>query len=227
VIGFTPTARVGSTQNLIGTKLYFAGGFTGLTQPYSNDFFYLDLSNSFQIDNPPWVSLSASVPISPTYSTSITSPLDNSTIYLIGGYMQNPSTNSPDNNTLVYTFNSNTTQWTIPTIGGSIPAGRQEMDGVVDNTGKVYIFGGYVITNSTSKNGNIFDDIIIFDISTNIWSTIQSTSNFPNPRIDYTAILLENNVIVYIGGREYASSTNQTQTLVNLDEVSSLLSSDL
>ncbi|CAG8446272.1 3610_t:CDS:2 [Acaulospora colombiana] len=216
---FTPYARVGQTQALVGTKLFYAGGYTGLTQAYSNELFYLNLSSSFQASNPPWVSLTnANIPISPTYSTFVVSPFDNFTIYLIGGYLVNPSTNTPDNNTLIYAFNSNVTEWTMPTISGSSPK-RQEMEGVVDNTGKVYIFGGSVITNYTTRKGIFFNDMNILDMGTNIWSTIQPTSNFPNPRIDYTAILLDNNIIVYIGGREYANDINQTEILVDLHQI--------
>ena len=68
-----------------------------------------------------------------------------------------------------------------------------EAYGVIDEAGKFYIFGGIDI--------NFFKDMIIFDTVTSTWSK-GSTINAPLPRVDYTATLLSNGIIVFIGGRE-------------------------
>ena len=43
---YVPTGRYFATATLVGTKIYFLGG-GAITGQYSNDFFYLDISKSF------------------------------------------------------------------------------------------------------------------------------------------------------------------------------------
>ncbi|CAG8504051.1 167_t:CDS:2, partial [Acaulospora colombiana] len=175
----------------LGAKLYYAGGFVD-SSIRSNETFYLDLSNSFQTSSPLWESLGEIIPVSPDYSTTILSPLDNSTIYLIGGYMVNPITNMPDLNITVYTFDTISLKWNALLTNGS---SRQEMDAVVDSSGKIYVFGG-----RGTNTDNYYNDINILNIGTNYWTNIPATSSSPYSLADYTATLLPNGIIVYIGG---------------------------
>ncbi|RIA87927.1 hypothetical protein C1645_739756 [Glomus cerebriforme] len=93
---YVPTGRSLHTATLIGTKIFFFGGATGIIngvlQP-SRDFFYLDLSNSFDKTTGalPFVDLSDKALEVPTHfgaaTTAFGEPKDS--IFLFGGDMEN------------------------------------------------------------------------------------------------------------------------------------------
>ncbi|KAF0549469.1 galactose oxidase [Gigaspora margarita] len=70
------------TSTLVGTRLYSFGGFTIIGA--SNEVWYLDLSSSFNISTPPWHS-DVVMPVGYNFGTSCLSPIDISTVFLIGG----------------------------------------------------------------------------------------------------------------------------------------------
>ena len=91
---------------------------------------------------------------------------------------------------------------TYQKTNGIQPERKREIDGVINNeTGKFYIFGGATDKYTGSQNTIIFNDMNIFDTVSLTWSK-GSTINAPFPRVDYTATLLSNGIIVFIGGRE-------------------------
>ncbi|CAG8466965.1 5722_t:CDS:10 [Acaulospora colombiana] len=160
------------------------------------------LPRLIQIANPPWVSLpGVDAPVSFSYSTSVVSPLDNSTIYLIGGTMTNPNTNAADSSSAVYALDTVNKKWRTLNSNASDLMGRTGIEGVVDNTGEVYIFGGN--SNSTLHNGTN-----ILNLNTDAWTNVQQTSQ-PASFEHYAAILLENGIIVYIGGAGYITKDGQ------------------
>src|ERR1051325_7610850 len=118
----TPAARNVHTANLINGKLYISGGNLYDTngkispQDFSSDevFFYLDLTESFNTTKLPWVS---------------ESNLGSNLLF--------------DTDGIVYTYNTNNSMWDKPKISGKSPAGRRNIDSVVDNNKKMYLFGGY------------------------------------------------------------------------------------
>src|SRR2546430_17545976 len=93
VESFVPITRIGQTSTLVGNKIYFFGG-TDSVKTY-NDVFYLDLSQPFNVENPPWVDLTPKVVI-PFGSIWATSVLDNTNndpnIYLFGGLTRDVNT---------------------------------------------------------------------------------------------------------------------------------------
>jgi N-acetylneuraminic acid mutarotase len=116
--------------------------------------------------------------------------------------MRNVNTDKDNFISMLHSYNLKTNEWNIPKTNGIEPERRREINGVVNyETGKFYIFGG---SNGTTKNPNTirFNDMNIFDAVSLTWSKGSDTINAPLPRLDYTATLLSNGIIVFIGGRE-------------------------
>ena len=66
VESYVPAGRVGHSSILVGNKIYFFGGAT----PYvtTNESFYLDLSQSFNVTNPPWTQVNG-LPFESSFAT--------------------------------------------------------------------------------------------------------------------------------------------------------------
>ncbi|KAF0549461.1 galactose oxidase [Gigaspora margarita] len=186
-----PSPRREQASTLVDTRLYFFGGNT-LPTFNSNEVWYLDLSSSFNISTPSWHS-NVVMPVGYNLGTSCLSPIDNSTVFLIGGRTWIANTRNFSYTSSVYQFNSKVSQWTTPTINNfnSSFTSRNEIQAVIDNYGKIFIFGGSDYINPT--------------ITPNY--TSQSALTY----VRYTATLLPNGLIVYIGG----SSGSSTSVRVN------------
>ncbi|KAF0538918.1 galactose oxidase [Gigaspora margarita] len=201
-----PNPRCQQTSALVGNRLYFFGGGTSISE--YNDVWYLDLSSSFKISTPPWHS-DVAMSVGYNLGTSCLSPIDNSTVFLVGGRTWIANTIDYSYTSSVYKFSSKTSQWTTPNINhfNSSFITRNEIQAVIDNNGKIFIFSGRDYNNSTK---HFYNDMNILDITTMTWSTlIQSQS--PMTHTLYTATLLPNGLIVYIGG-ESGSSLNISLT---------------
>ncbi|RIB14808.1 hypothetical protein C2G38_1623173 [Gigaspora rosea] len=140
-----PSPRREQTSTLVGTRLNFFGGATS-SIGFSNEVWYLDLSSSFSISKPPWHS-DAAMPVGYNFGTSCLSPIDNSTVFLIGGRTWIANTNSFSYTSSVYKFDSNTSQWTTPTINNfnSSFEARNEIQAVLDNNGKIVVLVGLIM----------------------------------------------------------------------------------
>ncbi|CAI2166945.1 11081_t:CDS:2 [Funneliformis geosporum] len=196
---FIPEGRVGHSAALVGNMIYFFGG--RLTNfEFSNEVFLLDLSQPFDTFAPPWVDLSYSASV-PFLSFDATTSVIDDNIYLIGGYMFDLIIKEEIFASSVYTFNINSMQWTPIAIKGIMPQRRGLMNSVSDQAGKIYAFGGYDYPNNQNNSTKVFNDMIILDTTDSIWSYGTKT-NSPLPRYYYTATILSDGVIVYIGGYE-------------------------
>src|SRR6185436_14858169 len=103
-----------------------------------------DVSQTFNIASPPLTDLTASakIPFSSAWATiSLINDNDNPTIYLIGGLMRNPTSNEDIFISNVHTFNIKTLECKLPYINGKSPERRSNVR-AVDDSGKIYIFGG-------------------------------------------------------------------------------------
>ncbi|CAG8694480.1 1126_t:CDS:1, partial [Racocetra fulgida] len=93
------------------------GGYVGKPQ-YTNETISLDLSKSFDISNPPWrIDTKATAPVNAEFGSACLSPVDGSTIYIIGGVAYETSLGffKPS---LIYTFDSTESKWTtLDTFG--------------------------------------------------------------------------------------------------------------
>ncbi|KAF0548079.1 galactose oxidase [Gigaspora margarita] len=201
-----PNPRYEQTSSLIGNRLYFFGG--DLSTDYKNDsaanltneVWYLDLSSSFNTTTPPWRK-DVGMQIGYNFGALCVSPIDNSG-FLVGGRMYIPnSANINLGSSPVYVFNSNISLWATPNIIGfnSSFKMRNQIQTVIDNYGKIYIFGG---TNYTGLDTSylVYTDMSILDTTSMIRSTLDTPTNGPPPYLSYTATLLSTGIIVYIGG---------------------------
>ena len=83
---FTPKGRISHSSVLVGNKIYFLGGRNSVSS--TNEVFYLDVSQPFNTQSPPWNDLtqSAGIPFKSSWETASLSDINNEqTIYLFGG----------------------------------------------------------------------------------------------------------------------------------------------
>ncbi|CAG8696389.1 18688_t:CDS:2, partial [Gigaspora margarita] len=182
--GFTPPGRFRQSSILVGNRLYFFGSQN--TAEQQNNI-YLDVTLSMlNTTNPSW-SMSISIPAAFQLASACVGGHNKNTIYLLDHF--NTNTNNGDsNNTVVYAFDTLAATWSTPIISGPIPLSRQQFQAVNDTNGVKY-----------PNLVNEFNDIYILDTLLLAW--IQGSNvNAPTPRIDFTATLLNNGLILYIGG---------------------------
>ncbi|CAI2179926.1 12942_t:CDS:2, partial [Funneliformis geosporum] len=200
VDSFTPVGRYAHSSALIRNKLVFFGGINDKGFCL-NEVFYLDLSRSFNIVTPPWIdlTLNSRIPFKSCWGT--VSPNDKEQIiYLFGGIMFN-ATDQDFFVSVVHSFNLNSLSWNIPNVKGITPKRRRNIQSVIDNYGKMYIFGGYADNDLGLETSLDYNDMVILNTVELSWENY--IINSPKHRDLYTATLLTSGVIVYIGGFEY------------------------
>ncbi|EXX66894.1 uncharacterized protein OCT59_023201 [Rhizophagus irregularis] len=208
-----PVERHGHSAVLVDKKLYFFGGesvFGKLKNSIHLDqILYIDLSKPFNTANPPFEEvINAPMPFGSSYATAFLSPQKKNIIYLFGGIMWDVNANVDKFKSILYSYNVETNEWIPPATTGIAPEKRREINGVINNeTGKFYAFSG--LDTNAQNVVTTFNDMNILDINSLTWSK-GSITNAPLPRVDYTATLLSNGIIVFIGGRE-------TNNLVSVD----------
>ena len=179
---------------------------TFATSKVSREVIYLDLSKDINSSSPPWVDYSQinPLPVLNSWAGSCKDK-DNKTIYVFGGIIVDINTNNliTDNNKQLYVFDTVGKTWTTPNVTGtSAPTRRRNLQIVMDDSGKMYVFGG-ISDSATGGSSDIWlNDTTIFDSNLLTW-TVVNASNPPTRRLDFTATYLpKNKLIIYIGGRE-------------------------
>ncbi|RIA89542.1 hypothetical protein C1645_191291 [Glomus cerebriforme] len=185
---FTPMQRHDHTATILDNKLYILGG-----SGYGGDseFFYLDFSNKIDTRKLSWYDLS-DMNIVPSHygAASVKGGSNNDTLFLYGVYNSAIA--------LVYTFDPRINKWFTPQVSGNNYIRKQFLTGVIDQRGKMYLFG------ETLPGGLIVDDLtldtdmLILDTINLMWGK-GSLVNAPPARSDYGATLLPNQSIIYIG----------------------------
>jgi N-acetylneuraminic acid mutarotase len=202
---YVPMGRSLHTATLVGTKIYFFGGTTvriniDKDMKVLNDFFYLDISKSFDKTKEAlsFVDLSdMAIEIPPHYgaTTSVFGELRD-TIFFFGGNMGKLN----DQLRLTYSFNTTQVKWRTVTISqGAVPLRKQIMGAVTDNNDKIYIFGGGLVDNVDNPNGYYYSGgMDIFDTINKIWTSVETGLV---KRDGHTATFLpDTGEIIYIGG---------------------------
>jgi N-acetylneuraminic acid mutarotase len=197
---FTLKRRFTHNAHLFDNKLWFFGGGTmvnGMLSP-TGDVFYVDLTKPFDTANVPYVAKAAS-PFSCAWCQSAIGGVNQSKIFFFAGAMVKQDSPKTLTDTIVYSFDIKTQTWSIPPqMTGMTYSRRRELQPVSKN-GKIYLFGGGADMSLGRPNIQVFNDMNILDSINNIWTTGPSLIP-PVSKIDYTATLLPNGNIIYIGG---------------------------
>src|SRR3954468_5787825 len=108
-----PKQRTFHTATHINSKLYVLGGEYLTANVESKDFFYLDVSVSFNTQNLLWQDLTSANIVPPhAGAASVKGGANNNTLFLYGGF-------TPDTTmSLVYAFDPQSNSWSIPKIAG-------------------------------------------------------------------------------------------------------------
>ncbi|RHZ75772.1 hypothetical protein Glove_209g23 [Diversispora epigaea] len=223
---FTPSPRYATSSILIGTRLYFFGGWAKDSDSIENcqsDVFYLDISNSFNIDdnnqNIPWNDLTstAEIPERICWHNSI-KETNNNTIYLFGGITQNIKSKELTYDTLLYKFDITSQKWSKPSLTGISPGRRINLEIVQNNKNdseNTYIFGGL-----TTNKLMWFNDMNILETLKLTWLLVETSGiDIPPPQADFTATLLSNGIILYIGGRKAVNGYGDKITFKKMDQI--------
>ncbi|PKY59651.1 hypothetical protein RhiirA4_482575 [Rhizophagus irregularis] len=185
---FKPSVYSRHTATLIDNKLYILGGYD-LNNNRIKEFFYLDISVQFNTQELSWQDLSNINMVPPHSSaTSVKGGPNNDTLILYGGISSDQTMAS------VYTFNSQSIIWSIPKIAGVNTFIKWGSTGIINNDGRMYLWSG------STDTGYVINEMFILDTINLSWSK-GSIINAPTPRFGYSATLLPNNKIIYMGKR--------------------------
>ncbi|CAG8792878.1 26822_t:CDS:2 [Gigaspora margarita] len=192
-----------------------ADGFTPLGRFRQN----VTLS-TLNTSNPLWFLSNSSVPTNSAFASACVGGPYKNMIYLLEHLN---TINDVSNNIIVYALDTISGTWSIPIMSGTIPVSRQQFQAINDANGKIYMFGGFMSPNS----GGVLNDINILDTFSLTW--IQGSNvSAPTSRADFSATLLKNGLILYLGGDRdghviiYGGSKNnatldQSQQIASLD----------
>ncbi|KAF0544013.1 galactose oxidase [Gigaspora margarita] len=164
-----------------------------------NETLYLDLLKPFNANSSPWNKSSIKIPVTISQSALC---ISSSSIFLIGGNMRDLD-QTVNYSSSFYTLNLDDSQWTIPNISGVNETflWRQDLKAVIDSQRRIFLYGG----TSFRLNYTVFGDMNIINMNT-MTSLTLPIQNLP--RRGYTATLLKNNCIIYIGGKSNKSDTS-------------------
>ncbi|KAF0552267.1 kelch repeat protein [Gigaspora margarita] len=182
---FVPSPRAEQAALLVNNKIYVYGGVNERTK--LSDFFYLDISSSFIINNitsMPWVNITPPTGLSVRTSSAacIYGKNKNQIVYIGGDAIVG------DNFTTVYDIT--TQQWSIPKTSASFTSNRKLIQCVVSED-DIYVYGGLE---------NVYD-MIKLDTLNLSWTEFSPGPVAPIGVQSYRAILLNNASILYIGGQ--------------------------
>nr|CAG8481668.1 2017_t:CDS:10 [Entrophospora candida] len=182
-------ARYAHASALIDNKLYVMCGV--FNTALSKNFFYLDLSKSFTDKLPPLVDVISNFPVKGAWLTASAGGHNNTTIFLFGGILQD----AIDNNDLIFAFPSPDGPWQRLPISGTPPIGpRAGVKSVIDENGKMYLFGGDNGGGVTTNN-----NMYILDTINLMWSN-GGDADPAFRRTHAPGVLLKSGEILYIGG---------------------------
>jgi hypothetical protein len=177
------------TATLIDNKLYILNGREVLSMNPIKDFFYLDFSVPFNTSQQLYWQDLSNVDTVPSHygSASVKGGVNNNTLFLYGGILAETTVSS-----LVYTFDPKTETWISPEITGTDNIRKEYLTGVVDYSGKMYLWGGESVIEGYEN------DMLILDTLKLNWM-VGSSIGAPTKRGYYGATFLPNQNIIYIG----------------------------
>ncbi|CAB4415855.1 unnamed protein product [Rhizophagus irregularis] len=184
---FTPGPHITA---LVDNRLYF------MSSSQAKELSFLDLHQSFDNSNVPWKDLTINVNLK-RYNFATTAVF-NENIFFIGGKVTQPD------DPFIYVLNTLNENWSFPVISGGKPPQKSEGFQAVIFNGKIYLFVGSEIDGFGRMN--------VLNLQTLIWEP-RVDINLPHARYGYTATLIPEGLILYIGG------IFQNGTYANMNEI--------
>ncbi|KAG9297066.1 hypothetical protein G9A89_004932 [Geosiphon pyriformis] len=189
---FSPSPRWAHIASLIDKRIYFVGGVINLID-YAIDNAYLDLSQNFSTNSPAFYeveTLPRSLNMSFT-SAEVVKTKNITELIVFDGNWLDPKkyyiyTCKTDQNKLTW-FQNNDAQ-------SGNPGAKSYINTVIDKKGRIYFWGGF-------RNNTYLEDkaMYIYNTNSTSWTKI-APLNSPSPRFSYTATLLPDGRIIFIGG---------------------------
>ncbi|CAI2177666.1 18882_t:CDS:2 [Funneliformis geosporum] len=207
---FKPSHRYMHTTTLVNNKLYILGGHQSInsTIDAGKEFFYLDVSISFNAQNLLWYDLT-SINIIPTHAFATTvRGVNNDALIVYGGR----NLTNAETMALIYVFDTQSNSWYIPSTTGVNYVKRRGLTAEMDDNGKVYLFGGWLI------DGDYVNEMLILDTVNLTWRQ-GSSLDAPTPRINYGAVFLPNQNIIYLGGMMHTNENSPLNEVYSYDTI--------
>ncbi|CAG8549621.1 6597_t:CDS:2 [Ambispora gerdemannii] len=171
--------------------------------------FYLDLAVNFTTNSPSYTKIDKFINF-PQIQYAADYAID-SGIILFGGRRPDSGTYQ-DSDTLyminISNANASATWSSASTNRTDNPSARTNIRTVIDDKGKLYIWGGMV-----NLKGYYDKTMYIYDTKESSWARV-TPPNAPEPRFSYSATLLPDGRIIFIGGN-VTSSNNSVSADVN------------
>ncbi|CAG8537371.1 692_t:CDS:2 [Ambispora gerdemannii] len=183
--------RDGTNAALIGDKIYYIGGRR--EPPQKIIPFILDLSSDFTAVNANFIQVVGleNMPSSPAWTAACLEK--NNTIYIFGG-TDGSQAGLPKLNTLykIEPSGDNSLNWIkfSPNQGDIWPSARDGIFPIIDKLSRIFVWGG-------RNEGQ--DNKTMYMFEANQWQNY-TLDNAPDPRASYSATLLDDGRIIYIGG---------------------------
>src|SRR5687767_7661069 len=125
VAPFKPLKRSGHTATLIDDKLYILGGGDTPNSIAFLQFFYLDVSVSFNTQELLWSDLTSINTLPPHHvAASVKGGINNNTLFLFGGNNETMA--------LVYSFDIQSNLWSVIKTGNTLIARKSALTGIIN-----------------------------------------------------------------------------------------------
>ncbi|GES89204.1 hypothetical protein RCL_jg17132.t1 [Rhizophagus clarus] len=216
-----PDPRWGHASVLVRNNLYIYGGKVGKsresdlndTSQNSNQLLVLDVSNSFLVSDPGWISRFVGPKVA-YHTLSIGGP-QNELLVLYGGEYANSTDEQVLENPLLYydTLNSSSI-WNNANLSVGTPRMSHTAVTKLDDSMN-YFFGGIpTVSNSLISSQVQFQDLFKLDTINNLWSIQTTDPNTPSGRFHHTATILSDGKMYVIGGYSKDELVDMSQIYV-------------
>ncbi|RHZ67824.1 hypothetical protein Glove_299g8 [Diversispora epigaea] len=208
---YKASSRRYQSSVLIGSKIYYFGGLSPNGSKRKNDALYFDVNTSefTAIEN---------IPAYIHHSSSVVHPKDEDACLSIGGdYASSETGYDYKDPKQAYRFDTKTSKWSTEETSNepSVFSSYYLTRGVSDNNGFMYFF---------AHEYSSFHSFIKLDINAMSWSSFNNSGDSPGEfsgrfliRQFYTATLLQNGLIIFVGGMDNFNQAYSMNDLLFFD----------